>query len=166
MIMPGEKAPAFSLPADDGAMISLSDFAGRKVVLYFYPSDGSETCTAEACAFRDEWAAIRRTRAALLGVSPDGVKSHANFRARYQLPFPLLVDADHSLARAYGVWGRKLLFGRRYLGVLRTTFVIDERGVVTHRFDKVRVKGHVAEVLAALASGPLRTRVVRRPRHP
>lgn len=166
MVLPGRPAPPFSLPADDGTVISLAALAGRKVVLYFYPSDGSETCTAEACAFRDAWARLRRTGATVLGVSPDGASSHARFRARHALPFRLLVDADHALARTWGAWGAKVLFGRRYQGVLRTTFVLDERGWVTHRFDRVRIRGHVEQVLAALGARPSRTRVVRRPPHP
>ena len=150
MLKEGERAPGFSLPGDDGRQVSLSDFAGRTVVLYFYPRDDTETCTVEACGFRDRWAAVRRKGAVVLGVSPDPVRSHARFRAKHRLPFPLLADEDHAVAEAYGAWGEKQLYGRRFLGVLRTTFVIDGTGRVTRVFEKVRAKGHAAEVLAAL----------------
>ena len=150
MLKEGERAPGFSLPGEDGRQVSLSDFAGRTVVLYFYPRDDTETCTVEACGFRDRWAAVRRKGAVVLGVSPDPVRSHARFRAKHRLPFPLLADEDHAVAEAYGAWGEKQLYGRRFLGVLRTTFVIDGTGRVTRVFEKVRAKGHAAEVLAAL----------------
>jgi peroxiredoxin Q/BCP len=124
------------------------------VVLYFYPSDGSETCTAEACEFRDHWGAVRRAGALLFGISPDGARSHARFRARLALPFPLLVDADHAVARRYGAWGRKVLFGRRYTGLLRTTVVIGPDGRVARVFERVRVRGHAAAVLEAVRALP------------
>lgn len=153
-IRPGARAPSFSLPADDGSRVSLRDLAGRSVVLYFYPGDGGETCTAEACDFRDQWHAIRRAGAVVLGVAPDDARSHARFRARHRLPFPLLVDADHVVAKRYGAWGPKVLFGRRYSGPLRTTVLIDPAGRVTRVFEKVRIKGHAAAVLDALRSLP------------
>lgn len=152
LIRPGARAPSFALRAEDGSTVSLGDFAGRKLVLYFYPGSG-ETCVAEACGFRDRWAAIRRTGAALVGVSPDDERFHARFRARYRLPFPLLADPDHAAARAYGVWARKLFMGRRYVGILRTTFVMDEKARVTHLFENVRAKGHAEAVLAAVKEG-------------
>jgi peroxiredoxin Q/BCP len=150
MIKAGDKAPAFSLPADDGSTISLAGFAGRTVVLYFYPKDDTSGCTTQACEFRDSWAAVQRKGAVVLGVSPDGVKSHVKFKDKYALPFPLLADEDHAVAEAYGVWGEKSMYGRRYMGINRTTFIIDGAGTVRTVFEKVKPKGHAAEVLAAL----------------
>jgi peroxiredoxin Q/BCP len=150
MLKEGAKAPAFSLPSDDGGTVALKDLKGRKVVLYFYPKDDTSGCTAEACEFRDRWAAVQKKGAVVLGVSPDGVKSHGKFKEKYDLPFPLLADEDHAVAEAYGVWGEKSMYGRKYFGILRTTFVIDEAGRVAKVFEKVKPKGHAAEVLAAL----------------
>jgi peroxiredoxin Q/BCP len=150
MLKEGAKAPAFSLPSDDGGTVALKDLKGKKVVLYFYPKDDTSGCTAEACEFRDSWAAVKKKGAVVLGVSPDGVKSHGKFREKYDLPFPLLADEDHAVAEAYGAWGEKSMYGRKYFGILRTTFVIDEAGRVAKVFEKVKPKGHAAEVLAAL----------------
>ena len=150
MLKEGAKAPTFSLPSDDGGTVALKDFKGKKVVLYFYPKDDTSGCTAEACEFRDSWAAVKRKGAVVLGVSPDGVKSHGKFKQKYDLPFPLLADEDHAVAEAYGAWGEKSMYGRKYFGILRTTFVIDEAGRVAKVFEKVKPKGHAAEVLAAL----------------
>ena len=115
-----------------------------------YPKDDTSGCTAEACEFRDSWAAVKRQGAVVLGVSPDGVKSHGKFKEKYDLPFPLLADEDHAVAEAYGVWGEKSMYGRKYFGILRTTFIIDEAGRVAKLFEKVKPKGHAAEVLAVL----------------
>lgn len=150
MLEPGAKAPAFSVPSDSGDTVALKDFKGRKVVLYFYPKDDTPGCTTEACELRDNWRAVQAAGAVVLGVSPDSVASHAKFRAKYALPFPLLADVDHAVAEAYGAWGEKSMYGKKYMGILRTTFIIDERGVVRHVFEKVKPKGHAAEVLAAL----------------
>ena len=150
MLKEGAKAPAFSLPSDDGGTVALKDLKGKKVVLYFYPKDDTSGCTTEACEFRDSWAAVKRKGAVVLGVSPDGVKSHGKFKEKYDLPFPLLADEDHAVAEAYGAWGEKSMYGRKYFGILRTTFVIDEAGRVAKVFEKVKPKGHAAEVLAAL----------------
>jgi len=150
----GRKAPAFRLPAADGEEVALADFAGRTVVLYFYPKDNTSGCTREACDFRDAHARIVRRGAVVLGVSPDSVRSHAGFREKHDLPFTLLSDADHEAARAYGVWVKKSLYGREYMGVERATFVIGPDGVVRAAFRKVKVAGHVDEVLAALADRP------------
>ena len=150
MLKEGAKAPAFSLPSDDGGTVALKDLKGKKVVLYFYPKDDTSGCTTEACEFRDSWAAVKRKGAVVLGVSPDGVKSHGKFRQKYDLPFPLLADEDHAVAEAYGAWGEKSMYGRKYFGILRTTFIIDETGRVARVFEKVKPKGHAAEVLAAL----------------
>lgn len=146
----GSKAPAFSLPDDAGRTVSLKDHLGRKVVLYFYPKDDTSGCTTQACEFRDHWAAVKRAGAVVLGISPDGVVSHRKFKARHDLPFPLLADEDHTVAERYGVWGEKSMYGRKYFGILRTTFLIDEKGRVRRIFERVKPKGHAAEVLAAL----------------
>ena len=121
-----------------------------RVVLESFPKDDTSGCTVEACEFRDSWAAVQGKGAVVLGVSPDGVASHGKFKRKFDLPFPLLADEDHAVAQAYGVWGEKSMYGRTYLGVLRTTFVIDEGGRIARVFEKVKPKGHAAEVLAAL----------------
>jgi peroxiredoxin Q/BCP len=150
MLKPGSKAPAFSLASDGGGRIALKDFKGRPVVVYFYPKDDTVTCTAEACEFRDNWKVVKATGAVILGVSPDDVASHSKFKRKYKLPFPLLADEDHAVADAYGVWGEKSMYGRKYMGILRTTFVINGKGRIVKIFEKVRSKGHAAAVLAAL----------------
>ncbi len=147
----GAKAPAFRLPSDAGEPVALTDFKGRPVVLYFYPKDDTSGCTTEACEFRDSWRAVQAAGAVVLGVSPDGAASHQKFKRKYELPFTLLADEDHAVAEAYGAWGEKSMYGRKYFGVLRKTFVIDGRGKITHCFPKVKPRGHAAEVLAALA---------------
>ena len=151
MLKPGDPAPAFALPSDDGQTIQLADFRGRKVVLYFYPKDDTSGCTKEACEFRDHWALVRQRGAVVLGVSPDGVESHQKFKSKYKLPFPLLADRDHAVASRYGAWGEKSMYGRKYQGILRTTFVIDEAGRVAKVFERVKPRGHAAQVLEALA---------------
>ena len=150
MLTPGTKAPAFSLPADDGSTVALKDLKGKKVVLYFYPKDDTSGCTTEACEFRDSWKSVLKAGAVVLGVSPDPVSSHLKFRKKYSLPFPLLADTEHAVAEAYGAWGEKSMYGRKYFGILRSTFIIDERGKVTKVFEKVKPKGHAGEVLASL----------------
>jgi len=152
MLTPGSKAPAFSLPADDGSTISLKSLAGRTVVLYFYPRDDTSGCTVEACEFRDNWGAVKKAGAVVLGVSPDPVSSHARFKRKFDLPFPLLADLDHSVAEAYGAWGEKSMYGRKYQGILRTTFVIDGKGRIARVFEKVKPKGHAAEVLEEVSA--------------
>jgi peroxiredoxin Q/BCP len=150
MLKPGDKAPAFALPADDGSTIALTDLNGKKVVLYFYPKDDTSGCTKEACGFRDSWRDVQQLGAVVLGVSPDGVASHGKFKQKYSLPFPLLADETHQVAEAYGAWGEKSMYGRKYMGILRSTFVIDEQGRIAKVFEKVKPEGHAAEVLAAL----------------
>ena len=150
MLKTGSQAPAFALSSDTNDVIRLEDLKGRKVVLYFYPKDDTSGCTVEACEFRDNWAAVKRTGALVLGVSPDEVESHQKFKRKYELQFPLLADPDHSVAERYGVWGEKSMYGRKYFGINRTTFVIDEEGRVARVFEKVKPKGHAAEVLEAL----------------
>jgi len=131
-------------------VVRLQDWAGKTVVLYFYPKDDTSGCTTEACGFRDTWGDIQAAGAVVLGVSPDSATSHARFRDKYELPFPLLADPDHTLAEAYGVWGEKSMYGRKYFGIHRTTFVIGPDGTVRKVFRKVKPKGHAAEVLAAV----------------
>ena len=150
MLKAGDRAPAFSLPSDTGETISLRDLKGKPVVLYFYPRDDTTGCTVEACEFRDSWKEVRKSGAVVLGVSPDSVGSHRKFRAKYDLPFPLLADEGHAVAESYGAWGEKSMYGRKYLGILRTTFLIGKDGRIARIFEKVKPKGHAAEVLAAL----------------
>jgi peroxiredoxin Q/BCP len=152
MLSIGSKAPAFSLPADDGTTVSLESLAGRAVVLYFYPKDDTPGCTVEACEFRDRWAEVRKAGAVVLGVSPDPVTSHVKFKKKFNLPFPLLADVDHSVAEAYGAWGEKSMYGRKYKGILRTTFVIDGNGRIAKVFEKVKPKGHGAEVFEEVSA--------------
>ena len=150
MLQPGDKAPAFTLPTDDGGTIALKDLRGKPVVLYFYPKDDTSGCTVEACEFRDSWKEVTQSGAVVLGVSTDGVDSHQRFRKKFSLPFPLLADEDHRVAEAYGAWGEKSMYGRKYQGILRSTFLIGGDGRIVQVFTKVKPKGHAAEVLAAL----------------
>ncbi|MBK8266121.1 MAG: thioredoxin-dependent thiol peroxidase [Nannocystis sp.] len=147
----GAPAPAFELPADDGQIYSLRALAGRRVVLYFYPRDSTPGCTTEACDFRDRHADFAARGVVVLGVSGDSLASHARFRAKHQLPFPLLADTDHQVARAYGTYGAKRMAGRDYEGVIRSTFIIDEAGRIAAVYSPVKVAGHAQAVLAALS---------------
>jgi peroxiredoxin Q/BCP len=146
----GQKAPPFTLLDDNGQKVSLSDFKGRKVVLYFYPKDDTPGCTREACAFRDGNEDLRDSRAVVLGVSADSVESHKKFSTKYDLNFPLLSDVDKKALQAYSVWKEKSLYGRKFMGIERTTFVIDEEGKISHIFPKVKVDGHFEDVLGEL----------------
>ena len=150
MLTAGTLAPDFTLPSSDGGTVTLSALRGKPVVVYFYPKDDTSGCTTQACEFRDSWAAVQATGAVVLGISPDPVRSHEEFRDKYDLPFPLLADENHAAAEAYGSWGEKSLYGRTYLGVIRNTFVIDRDGMIQQVFENVKPKGHAAEVLAAL----------------
>ena len=150
MLKPGSKAPTFSLPSDSGERVSLADLKGKPVVLYFYPKDDTTGCTVEACEFRDSWGAVKRSGAVVLGVSPDPVGSHQKFKQKYSLPFPLLADEDHAVAEAYGAWGDKSMYGRKYKGILRTTYLIDPEGRIAEVFQKVKPKGHARQVLDAV----------------
>ena len=150
MLEKGSKAPAFSLPADDGSTVSLESLAGHVVVLYFYPKDDTSGCTVEACEFRDNYSGVKKAGAVVLGVSPDPVSSHAKFIKKLGLPFHLLADVDHTVAEAYGAWGQKSMYGRKYMGILRSTFVIDGTGRVAKVFEKVKPKGHAEEVEQAI----------------
>lgn len=147
----GKAAPAFTLETDTGETLSLKDLKGRNVVLYFYPKDDTSGCTTEACEFRDLMPRFRKGSAVILGVSPDTVKSHQKFKAKYDLPFTLLADTEHAMAEKYGVWKEKSMYGRQYMGVERTTFLIDARGVLRKVFEKVKPAGHADEVAVALA---------------
>ncbi len=146
----GTKAPSFMAKDQAGTPVKLSQYKGKPVVLYFYPKDDTPGCTQEACAFRDEYSALQRAGAVVLGVSPDDEKSHGKFATKFGLPFPLLADTDHSLANAYGVWGEKSMYGRKYLGITRATFLIDADGKVARVWPKVKVSGHVEEVKRAV----------------
>jgi peroxiredoxin Q/BCP len=144
----GSKAPAFKLPASNGKMISPADFTGKKtVVLYFYPKADTPGCTIEACGFRDALAEYDKAKVAVLGISPDPIEAVVAFAEKFKLNFPLLADSDHSVAEKYGVWGEKSMYGRKYWGVLRTTFVIDRAGKIAHVFEKVKPAGHEREVI-------------------
>lgn len=148
----GDKAPDFRLPRDGGGLVSLSDFAGRKLALYFYPKDDTSGCTAEAIEFNELAPRFAAAGAAILGASPDPVKKHDKFRDKYGLSFPLAADEEKSMLAAYGVWVEKSMYGRKYMGVERSTFLIDETGVIVKVWRKVKAKGHAAEVLAAIGS--------------
>ena len=151
MIEEGESAPEFELKSDSGETIKLSDFRGRPVVLYFYPKDDTPGCTTEACEFRDAYDVFRDRGAEVLGVSPDDVSSHEKFKSKYELPFPLLADPDHKTAEAYGVWGERTSYGKTYIGINRSTFVIDEDGNVARAMLGIKPAGHAAAVLQQLA---------------
>ena len=148
----GIPAPEFEMPDDTNVKRKLSDYRGRKVLLYFYPEDDTSGCTKEACNFRDDYSAYEKADVVILGVSPDDVESHAKFKKKYQLPFPLLVDEGHKVCDIYGVWGPKKFLGKAYDGVLRTTFLIDENGTILKVFENVRPAEHSTEVLAALGA--------------
>lgn len=145
----GDKAPAFVLESDTGEKVSLKDLKGKTVVLYFYPKDMTSGCTREACDFRDEHAKFKKAGAVILGVSKDSVASHQKFKEKESLPFTLLSDPKGEVCEAYGVWKEKSLYGRKYMGIERTTLVIGPDGKVQKIFPKVKVNGHVSEVLAA-----------------
>jgi thioredoxin-dependent peroxiredoxin len=147
---PGQRAPAFTLNADDGSKVRLSDFAGKPVVLYFYPKDDTPGCTREACAFRDAQAPLKKAGAVVLGVSADDAASHANFRDKYQLNFPLLIDTNHKVAEKYGAWREKNMYGKVSMGIQRSTYLIDAAGKVARVWKRVQVDGHDAKVLQAL----------------
>ena len=142
----GDRAPDFSLEADNGKDVRLSDLRGRKVVLYFYPKDDTSGCTTEACEFRDLIPRFTSGDALVYGVSPDSVASHERFKSKYDLNFPLLADEGHVVAEAYGVWKEKSMYGRKYWGVERTTFLLDEDGTVEHVWRRVKPKGHAEAV--------------------
>jgi len=142
----GDKAPAISSKDQNGNPISLKDYMGKKLVLYFYPQDNTPTCTTQACNLRDNYGAIKKAGFEILGVSVDNEKSHKKFIDKFQLPFSLIIDTDHKIVNDYGVWAEKTMFGKKYMGTLRTTFLIDEKGVITKIIDKVKSAGHTAQL--------------------
>ena len=146
-LKPGDKAPAFTTTDQDGNTVSLKDFKGKKVVLYFYPKDDTETCTKEACNIRDNYAALKQHDIVVLGVSIDNEKSHKKFEKKYSLPFTLLTDVEQTIVNAYGVWDWKTFMGRTYMGTIRTTFLINDKGKIDHIIDKVVSKTHTEQIL-------------------
>jgi peroxiredoxin Q/BCP len=145
----GDKAPAFTSTDQNGEKVSLADYKGKRVVLYFYPEDDTPTCTIEACNLRDNYALLKKNGFEILGVSPDDEKKHKKFEIKYQLPYTLLADPDHKIIKKYDVWGPKQMFGNHYMGLLRTTFVIDEKGVIRKIFRKPKSKAHAEEIIKA-----------------
>lgn len=148
-ILEGQKAPAFKSRDQNGKPVSLSDFLGKKVVLYFYPEDDTPTCTVQACNLRDNYGLLKKNGWEVLGVSPDEEKKHKKFEAKYDLPFTLLSDPGHQIIDKYGVWGEKQLYGRNYMGLHRTTFLIDEKGIVKKIFLRPKNKQHAEEIIQA-----------------
>jgi thioredoxin-dependent peroxiredoxin len=151
VIEEGKPAPTFTLPSDTGEEISLESLRGKPVVLYFYPKDDTPGCTVQACGIRDAWGEFERSGAVVLGVSPDGPKKHTKFREKYDLPFTLLADEDHTVAETYGVWVEKSMLGKKYMGIERSTFVIDDDGNVAKIMRRVKPDTHADDVLAALS---------------
>ncbi len=150
MLKEGIKAPEFSLIADDGKTYSLKDFKGKTVILYFYPKDNTSGCTAEACDFRDNIQIFNKKNVVIIGVSKDSIKSHKNFKEKYSLPFTLLSDENAEILEKYGVWKEKSMYGRKYMGIERSTFIIDENGKIKKIFRNVKVKGHIEELLNSI----------------
>jgi thioredoxin-dependent peroxiredoxin len=153
MLLEGQPAPAFTLADQTGKKVTLAKLKGSPIVLYFYPKDDTPGCTKEACGFRDAFADYKKAGAIILGISPDDSESHAKFAKKFNLPFTLLADPEHKVCEAYGVWKEKNMYGKKYMGVERTTFVIDPRGVVRKVFPKVKVDGHCIAVLEAIQAG-------------
>jgi len=151
MVKEGATAPAFKTTDANGETVNLKDLRGQKVVLYFYPKDDTPGCTKEACSFRDAYSRFKKRGIKILGVSPDSEKSHQKFATKYELPFTLLADTDHAIADAYGVYGEKKFMGRTYMGIHRTTFLIDEKGKIKKVFAKVKPEDHADEVLGAFS---------------
>jgi len=147
MLKAGDKAPEFSLISDEGKNVSLKDLKGKKVILYFYPKDDTSGCTKEACSFRDNIKIINKRNAVVIGVSKDDTKSHQKFKKKYDLPFTLLSDENLDMLKKYDVWKEKSMYGKKYMGIERTTYIIDEKGKIQDVFNKVKVDGHTEEVL-------------------
>jgi thioredoxin-dependent peroxiredoxin len=150
VIEEGKPAPEFELESDSGDKVKLSDFRGRPVVLYFYPKDDTPGCTTEACEFRDAYDVFRERGAEVLGVSPDDVASHGKFKTKYELPFTLLADPDHKVAEQYGVWTERNAYGKKYMGINRSTFIIDSEGNIARSMMGIKPAGHAANVLESL----------------
>jgi len=151
MLKIGDSAPNFNLQDDSGAHVSLNDFKGKTVVVYFYPKDDTPGCTVESCDFRDRNKVFKRKNIVILGVSADSVESHVKFKSKYKLTFPLLSDSDKKMIKDYGIWKKKILYGKSYMGIERTTFVINPKGKISKIFPKVKVDGHIQAVLDSLA---------------
>ena len=150
MLKVGDKAPVFAGIDDQGKKVELKNLRGKKVILYFYPKDNTPGCTQESCDFRDVISRIKKKDTVVLGVSPDSVASHQKFKVKFSLPFPLISDEDHKIAIAYGTWQEKSMYGKKYMGIVRSTFVIDGNGLIFQVYEKVKVKGHVDAVLNTL----------------
>lgn len=149
LLKEGDKAPAFSGNDQNGKKVSLIDFKGQKIVLYFYPEDDTPTCTIQACNLRDNYALLKQNRLVVIGVSPNDEKSHLKFEQKFDLPFTLIADPSHTIIDQYGVWGEKNLYGRKYMGLHRTTFLIDEKGIIRKMFLKPRSKQHAEDIVKA-----------------
>lgn len=147
MLKPGDKAPEFSLISDEGKKVSLKELKGKKVILYFYPKDDTSGCTAEACSFRDNIKLIEKKNTVVIGVSKDNTVSHQKFKKKYNLPFTLLSDENLDMLKDYEVWKEKSMYGKKYMGIERTTFILDEKGKIQDIFNKVKVQGHTEELL-------------------
>lgn len=147
MIQEGQKAPSFKAKDQNGDIVALADFKGKKLALFFYPQDDTPTCTQQACNLRDHFALLKKEGIQVIGISPDNVEKHAKYQAKYKLPFILLADPKHKIIESYGVWGEKNMYGKKYMGLLRTTFIIDENGVVIKVIKKPKVKMHAEEIL-------------------
>lgn len=145
----GDQAPDFSGPNQNGETVSLGDFKGQKLVIFFYPKDNTPTCTEEACNLRDNYGLLKKNGYAVVGVSADSQRKHQNFIKKFDLPFPLIADTEQTMLNAYGVWGEKQMFGKKYMGIFRTTFVVDEKGKIERIIGKVTAKDHAAQILAA-----------------
>jgi len=149
ILQEGKKAPAFKGKDQNGATVSMADFKGKKLVLYFYPQDNTPTCTVQACNIRDNFAALKKKGIHIIGISPDDIKKHKKFEEKFELPFTIIADTDHSIIDKFGVWGEKQLYGKKYLGLHRTTFLIDEKGMIKKVFLKPKSKQHAEEILQA-----------------
>ena len=149
-VIEGEKAPSFKGKDQHGKTVSLSDFKGKTVALYFYPQDDTPTCTAQACNLRDNYGLLKNKGIEVIGISPDTVEKHKKFETKYDLPFTLIADPDHTIIEKYGVWGEKQMYGKKYMGILRTTFLIDKNGVIQKIFHKPKAKQQAEEVLEAV----------------
>jgi peroxiredoxin Q/BCP len=147
MLTKGKKAPAFSAPNQDGEIVSLKDYLGKKVAIYFYPKDDTPGCTEQACNIRDNMSGLKKTGIEIIGISVDDVKKHKKFEQKYELPFTLIADEDKKIVEKYQVWGEKKMYGRVYMGIFRTTYLINENGEIVHVIEKVDTKNHTAQIL-------------------
>ncbi|MFN9492270.1 MAG: thioredoxin-dependent thiol peroxidase [Sphingobacteriales bacterium] len=148
MLEAGQKAPSFKGKNQSGESVSLKDYPGKKLAIFFYPEDDTPTCTEQACNLRDNYALLKKEGIEVVGISPDDVKSHEQFIGKFELPYTLVADPQKKIIEAYGVWGEKNMYGRKYMGLIRTTFLVDEKGVIKHIFKKPRVRQHAEEIIA------------------